>query len=187
MTPEHLRIESQVLNDALASVYLPVQRFLETGFYRGPFCDEEIPEHLRTWERMISDTQTRRICRAVAREQKRPFIQLYESWSKTEMAATDEKNEYGNPIYKYQTLPEPRFNYVAVVVPKRKYTMPLVTPLLLVAPDQADWRPGTRPLVSSFRMHSYWKFQIYDLDFWREYSAAFDRPEMRAARRLPPL
>lgn len=167
-------MESQILADALRSVREPIEKFIATGIYANPYQDEDMPQELIESAGFISAQQTQRVCRSVAKELKRPFIIM------SPVIRT------GNWIRKndrwVRQACEPAFEVAHIQMPKRKYLMPLVTPLLLAGGDTE-----TAASVWELHQHSNWCFQIHNEQLWLEYRAAMDRPEMREARRLPPL
>jgi len=145
----------RTLQLAIHTIEEPVRRFIETGLF-----DE------RTWAYTdpkaaalrcdVSNVQVRRIARAVAKELNRPFI-----------VASEIVNRDGQWIA------------AEIQMPKRKYLMPLVSPLLLASEAKAG------PVYCRHKS-TLWSFRINDQTLWNEYRAALDRPEMRAARKLPP-
>lgn len=154
-----LDTSSAILGNALASVHGPIMQFVETGIYSNPDYDDQYGDY----DHRISNNQVRRVARFVAKELKRPFI---------EMTPVYYTRTYHGRKY---TVHEPMFRSARVFMPKRKYLMPLVTPLLLAE--------GSVQVLSS-EMATLWNFRITDEDMWKEYRAAMDRPEMRKARKL---
>jgi hypothetical protein len=167
-------MESRILADALRSVHDPIAKFIKTGIYSNPHHDPDMPKELMESSGAISSQQTQRVCRAVANELKRPFIIMSPiihvmKWERVNGRWTSTRHE-------------PKFSHVYIVIPKRKYLMPLVTPLLLACGDM-----GTSAPVRERHRYSLWNFHIHVEELWNEYRAGLDRPEMRAARRLPPI
>jgi hypothetical protein len=195
---------SKVLDNALLTVAAPVLRFIETGIHEASFTVDDPAEREGVWaEGAISSQQTTRVVREVARELKRPFVAMYafrDRWSyksQHSMAGTTYYS-YGKPWRGYQDikqLPKPVFSHAYVRVPRRKYAFPLVAPLLLAAPETPKYAPTTvrnkpgykPPTVTNYSGATYWRFQIYNEEMWDSYRASMDRPEMREARRMPPL
>lgn len=165
-------MESKILQDALRSVREPIEKFIETGIYTNPWADEDIPDELRDSLGFVSEQQTQRVCRMVAKELKRPFIIVTPViseyvWERVNGRYTSRKTER-------------TFQRAHIKMPRRKYLMPLVSPLILA-------ESGPTGPVRHIHEHSNWYFHITNEALWNDYRAALDRPEMRAARKLPPL
>jgi hypothetical protein len=159
------------LQHALRSVEEPVLKFIETGLFDDNWFS--LPEEMRASKASVALVQTRRIARKVAKELKRPFILA------SEVVATN----YWDPMQRrWVTNTRPEWRHAYMEIPKRKYLIPIASPLLLVA-GAANSPVGNMSRDNS----SIWRFTIQDRGFWNEYRAALDRPEMREARKLPPL
>jgi hypothetical protein len=159
------------LQYALRSVEEPILNFIKTGLFDDNWYS--LPEEIRASRTSVALVQTRRIARKVAKELKRPFIIA------SEVIAA---NYWDANQRRWITSPTLQWRSAYIEIPKRKYLMPLVTPLFLID------RTANSPVSNSRRQESsLWTFNITDRDFWLEYRAALDRPEMRAARKLPPL
>jgi hypothetical protein len=166
-------MESKVLDEAIRSVRDPILKFIETGIFCNPYSDPDMPPEVLESVGFISDTQTQRVARMVAKELRRPFII---------MTPVIKKFEWSNASGKWvRKRVDPTFSHVYVKIPKRKYLMPIVAPLLLTCSDTG------KGLVTQGGEESNWVFNIHSEALWVEYRAALDRPEMRAARRMPPL
>lgn len=157
---------------ALRSVEKPIMDFIQTGLFNDDWS--ALPEEARIARACVSIAQTRRIARRVAKELKRPFIVSSEFIS---------RNYWCGAARRWLESDEPRWRSAYIEMPKRKYLMPMVTPLLLVA--DANNAPVVR--YQRGENSSLWRFEFKNRDFWLEYRAALDRPEMRAARKLPRL
>ena len=163
----------------IASVDLPLKHFVDTGFWN--------PYVVEGWtDSDIGDTFVRRACREVAKELKRPFIQCFASVSTTESYDTGKKNAHGYPIYDVRPLPEPRFSSGYIEVPKRKYLIPLVAPLLLAAGEPTRrWNQNATAPVANNSVASLWQFRITSEELWNQYyEFVLNDPDCRKARRL---
>jgi hypothetical protein len=157
----------------IASVQLPLLHFVETGFWN--------PYALPDWtENDIGDTFVRRATRHVAKELKRPFIQCY---------AILGNKEYDAVTGKYVPVPEPRFTSAFIEVPRRKYLMPLVAPLLLAAGESEPlWQRNMDRPVWQSSCATLWQFRFGNRTLWDEYYAfVLNDPDCRKARKLAPL
>lgn len=171
--PFHHRIimdlsASKVFSRAIDSVRVPLEHFIKTGFYDPHSLAGYEPED-------IADFQTRRVCRQIAKEMKRPFIRCYGVIS----------NYHFNGS-KWEKYDDPKWESGYLEVPKRKYLMPLITPLLLAAPDPHRWasRNKENP-VWQMPCQSLWQFKIYDRELWEKYyDFVLNDPDCRKARRL---
>lgn len=175
----------KALTDALKSIEIPITQFIETGIYTNPFAmdEEQMPQEVKDSSGFVSDTQTQRICRMVAKELKRPFIIM------TPVIMNYEWRRVNGQYRRVDV--NPTFRHTYIHMPKRKYLTPLVTPLLLAAGNNvggsylADKHPDIA--VWAGREKTNWQFFIRSEQLWNEYREALDRPEMRIARRMQPL
>lgn len=157
MTPTPTSIAS--LNTAKRVLDEVTNTLIHKGYYMPPdYTDVPCGQIL------IPEPTLRKFARLTAKELKRPFVQV--KW---------ETRWRGNHDGLYHRC-------LVVEAPKRKYTTPLINPLMLVAsPDpSADiwWSQGKKSL---------WYFQIFDLEFANQYLSYFDtREEFRIALKLPP-
>lgn len=164
---------SKVANRAIASVHLPIAHFVETGLYD--------PNAVPGYDRAdISEVQVRRVCRQVAKDLKRPFIQCY-SYMQTGHHVPDGVNAQGYPKSKYVELDAPRFASGIFYCRKAKYLAPLVAPLLLLNDDEIA-RSGVGWNSSG---NSFWQYQIKDHQLWTSfYEHVLNDPDCRKARGL---
>lgn len=160
----------------IASVDLPLLHFVETGFWN--------PCVVEGWtESDIGDTMVRRACREVARELKRPFIQCYAVFQTTEHYPTEEKNQHGHTLYATRALPEPKFSFGYVEIPKRAYLTPMASPLLFL-PEGRRYGPDAREGFA-IPAATLWRFRIESEELWNKYyEFALNDPDCRKARRL---
>lgn len=163
-------MESKVLADALFSVREPVEQFIRTGIYSAPYSGDYMPKEVLESTGFISDTQTQRVARMVAKELKRPFIIM-------SPIMNIYRWELVNGRYTRVSQKE-EFYHAHIEIPKRKYLMPIVTPLILAE--------NGKDVVAKCRQ-TLWVFTIRNENLWNEYRASLDRPEMRIARRMKPL
>lgn len=132
-------------------------RLITKGYYMPP----SYTEWGMKWEDVIIPEPTlRKFARRVAKEAKRPFVQVYRWYRYKPRISADEpweSEEVG----------------IRLELPKRKYLAPLVNPLEL-----AGFRRG--------RYIGLWSYIIEDRDFAREYLSYFEtREEFRRALKLP--
>jgi hypothetical protein len=163
-------MESKVLADALFSVREPVEQFIKTGLYSDSFNGDYMPKDVVESSGFISDQQTRRVARMVAKELKRPFIIM-------SPVINGYKWENINGRWQREAV-DPKFSHAWIEVPKKKYLLPIVNPLILAENGEG---------MKHRHRETLWCFEIYNGDFWNEYRAAMDRPEMRIARKMKPL
>lgn len=158
----------------IASVELPLQHFIETGFWN--------PYTVEGWtESDIGDTFVRRACRSVARELKRPFIQCYPFFKTTERIQNGSLTAHGNPLYDWVTLPTPVFSYGFVEIPKRKRLAPLAAPLLLL-PERYH---GDGSMGFLQHRETLWQARITNEELWNDYyNFVLNDADCRKARRL---
>lgn len=186
MTEYHTHgIES--LDQALGSIAIPVQKFIETGIHRDTAWDESIPKEYRQarWSAQKSGAAlgysfVRSICRKVARELGRPFIHT---------TVNMDEGRYARVGGRYQWIPreDPEFFYGYIEMPKRKYLAPLWSPLFLAAkPTRMYSSKPEGVTVGIIFSRSLFRFMVYDENLWAEYNELLDTDEMRAARRAPP-
>lgn len=128
-------------------------RLITKGYYMPP----SYTEWGMKWEDVIIPEVTlRKFARRVAKEAKRPFVQVYR-WYRYKNDGTWKSEEVG----------------IRLELPKRKYLAPLVNPLEL-----AGFRGG--------HYIGLWSYIIEDRDFAREYLSYFEtREEFRRALKLP--
>jgi hypothetical protein len=193
---------SKTLDNALSTVAAPALRFIETGIHEESWTVDDPDEHEGVWARgAISPHQTSRVVREVAKELKRPFVAMYavrQRWqyrSRYQPGTVHHSSTKPGSYYKdIQKLPQPVFSHGHIHVPKRQYLLPLVRTLILatVSQQMPSWRQlndaeHKKPDVLNHSLATIWRFRIYNEEMWGDYRASMDRPEMRAARRLPPL
>lgn len=161
-------IGSKVYAKAIQCLSGPVDHFIETGFYNLASAGE----YGDGW---ISEPQVRRICREIAKEQKRPFIQASEYYA---------TNGYDQAARKPYKLDKPIWNNAWIEMPKRKYLLPLATPLLLASGDNdTTYKPGDA--IMPYRQETIWSWRIVDKSFWDEYyNFILNDPDCRRARKL---
>lgn len=162
-------MESKVLADALFSVRAPVEQFIKTGIYSDPYQSEYMPDEVLQSSGFISDQQTRRVARMVAKELKRPFITM----SPVIIGYKWERKDgrwHREPV-------DLRFSHTWIEVPRKKYLLPIVNPLILAE--------NGKEVVARCKA-TLWCFGIYNEQLWKDYRASMDRPEMRIARRMKP-
>lgn len=158
-------------NRAIDSVRLPLEHFLETGFWNPYACPG--------WTRNnVSDVQVRRICRHVATENKRPFIQCYASmtlWEYVDDLANPFPN--GGGYYKKRVeIPKPKFSVGIISAPNRQHLAPLVAPLLLTEGSAK---------VQNHSSTGLWQFYVHDEELWNSYyDFVLNDPACRKARKL---
>jgi hypothetical protein len=169
-------VTSQVLSRALESVQAPINHFIETGFWNP---NVHAPDSYSPGD--VGDTQVRKICRAVARELKRPFITCHPTFSYGRHVL-DEKGSY-----KWVPSEKPQFAGGYVSVPKQKRLTPLVATLILASSaDKPLHQRGTpqNPLIS-YSQKTLWTFRIADKTMWDEYyDYVLNDRDCRKARRL---
>jgi hypothetical protein len=166
MARQQIEKPSKVLAAALASVQEPIQHFIDTGLFVEPRY-----QLIEGVDASVGMTQVRRICRHVAGELRRPFIVISD-------ISTMHERVNGSWV----TLDEPVWSHAHITMPRRKYLVPLMAPLVLgdkTKEIQTNWdTPNT----------SLWTAVIRDRSIWTEY---YDRllndPDMRRARRTPVL
>jgi hypothetical protein len=164
---EHIKSYQRTMD----SVRLPLQHLIETGFWNPcivPYGGEA----------SIGDNSLRPAAREIAKELKRPFIRCYAH-------ITD--RIWDNASRQYVSLPGPVFGEGYVEVPKRKYLMPLVAPLLLAANEVTyRYRHDTTKPVYNISCNSLWQFTVCNETFWNEYyEFVLNDPVCRKARKLP--
>ncbi len=155
-------VTSQVFTRAVDSVRIPLEHFLKTGFWD--------PTSLEDWQPAdMSYSQTRRACRQMAKELKRPFIRCHDRYSNYRFDAN----------VGWVRLDTSEWECGYVEMPKRKKYMPLAAPLLLAANSKSvQDRSGT----------TLWEFQVHDRQLWDDfYPYLLNDPVCRAARGLPPV
>jgi hypothetical protein len=170
-------MESKIFDEAIRSVRDPILQFIETGIFGNPWGGDTVPEEVLASKGFISATQTQRVCRMVAQELKRPFIIMTPYIERRVWTQTPKPD--GTTRWECKPVPR-RFRSTHIKMPKRQYLMPLVSPLLLAA------GPAGSPVTDRSEVGN-WVFIINDEGLWNDYRASLDRPEMRAARKLPPL
>jgi len=154
---------SKVMARTIASVQLPMEHFLKTGFW-DPFSSGTFEEF------DISEPQVRRACRQMSVELKRPFITCHSQFSTHEL----QTSPTGDLWVKRDT---PLWSYGIVQVPKKAYLNVLVAPLMLAENNaQVRDQSGT----------TFWNFIVSDRDVWDKfYDYLLNDPDCRKARRLP--
>ncbi len=150
--PATLELATSLLRD-------PIIKFVETGVFFMP----DWVDYDAKFSELVTPIQIRKIARKCAKELKRPFLIANVEYKHTIDAKT---NRYGRV--------EPHeFLRARLKIPKMKYTMPLVHPLMLAGAELAGRQ---------------WTFSFRDETFFNNYLTMIQtRPEMRAALRLPPL
>jgi hypothetical protein len=167
-------IVSKVYQRALDSLQVPIKHFMETGFWN----ENALPR----WEAPdISYPQVRRIARQIAKEAGRPFITATETIERTRWTAdTSRPDGHGGYYMKRVKLDEPRWARAYISMPKRKFLLPLVSPLLLAASNE-----GGSPIYDRSGA-TLWEFTINDHSFWvGYYDFILTDPDCRKARKLP--
>lgn len=171
-------MESKIYARTLASLQVPFDHFLKTGFF-----DVYTVEGYETAD--IPEQIVRGRIRRMAKELKRPFIRCHPVIGFGEWRKVIESD---GEQYKYFKHDEARFEWGFVEMPKRKYLMPLIAPLLLAAPE-AEFRYHTddsKP-VQQYHSQSLWEFKIFDRQFWNQYyDFVLNDPDCRKARGLTP-
>lgn len=165
---------SKVLTEAIASLQRPIEHFIETGIYSCALTFGGDGEEENLTANDISHMQVSRICRAVAKELRRPFIQMnpvIRRWN-WEIAS--------GGTYRAKPIPA-QWLHAEVTIPCLKYLAPIAAPLLLAA--------GEDPTDPVYRREkaTLWQFRINSYELWLDYRVSMDRPEMRKARRMKPL
>lgn len=182
--------QSKVLSAAIDSVRVPIENFIRTGIFSGIYDRTLVSRDISHSDGCVAGGQVQRIARYTAKELKRPFIIMEPvvrgfTWS------------LANGRWRKE-IHDPRFSHVFVRIPKRKYLMPIAAPLLLAAPEPVthhrtaiqrvtDPHHDEKFPVIQRAERTNWVFNICSEEFWHDYRAALERPEMRAARKLPPL
>lgn len=163
----------------IASVDLPLKHFVETGFWN--------PHAVEGWtENDIGDTFVRRAARQIAKELKRPFIQIYACmtiWGRRQVNDPSKPSWAQTERYK---LDKPVFSHGYIQVPKRQYLAPIVAPLFLL-PDRPVRYGDVGKDVLGWGHHTItlWQFRISNEEFWNEYyQFALNDHDCRKARRL---
>lgn len=151
----------------LDSVRLPLQHFLDTGFWN--------PNALPGYASIgIAETQVRSSCRLAAKEMKRPFIICgteYRSGSHKEGFDTG-----GKRTLTWVPHPEPVFSRGFIQVPKRKYLVNHIASLTLA---------GDNRMICDRCTPTLWEFTVHDKALWDEYYAyVLNDPACRKARKL---
>ena len=131
-------------------------RLLTKGYYMPP----SYTEWGMDWQDVIIPEVTlRKFARRVAKEAKRPFVQVGKLWGHR-MAADGSKFE------NYQTG-------IWIEMPKRNYLAPLIHPVELAGFYQRGF-------------DTLWHFNINDMEFATQYLSFFEtREEFRKALKLP--
>lgn len=158
------------------SIEQPVRHFVETGFWVEPLWEEG----------KISYAQVRRVVRDIAKELKRPFIVCGSAYRTYEHRDTGRKDLHGYTIYERIEYDTPRFSHGYVEVPKRKYLLSIVAPLLLL-PEGSEYIPVNKLMSPVFNVSTskLWQFRIDSEEFWNEYyNFALNDPDCRRARKL---
>lgn len=134
-----------------------VDNIINNGYYRAP----NYSNWGMSWrDIIIPEVTLRKFARRVAKENKRPFIQVWTQW----------KYVQGDDGF-YTHVP----NGIGIEIPKRKYTAPLIHPLEMAG-------------FEKYHYQSLWQYRIEDMTFAEEYLSYFKtREEFRQALRLPPL
>ena len=134
-------------------------RLLTKGYYMPP----SYTEWGMSWQDIIIPEVTlRKFARRVAKEAKRPFVQVYRYYE-YQRTATGIDFDYKNPVEVG----------IRIEMPKRRYLAPLVNPIILAG-------------FPSMHYSSVWGFRIKDKEFAQQYLEYFaTREEFRKALRLP--
>jgi hypothetical protein len=167
-------VTSQVLSRALESVQAPINHFIETGFWNPNVLVDHKPGD-------VTDVQVRKICRAVARELKRPFISCHPTFSYGRHVLDKEG------VYQWEPLDKPEFAGGYVSVPKQKRLTPLVATLILASSADKPLHQRATPKfpLTAYGQKTLWTFRIADKTMWDEYySYVLNDPDCRKARRL---
>lgn len=156
---------SPLLDTAIAEFTRPIEEFLETGLFVAPIWTPD----------SIPFSQVRRFARAVAKEQKRPFIEVDIQYKGHRWISARQPIDRSDEVW----------HAGIITIPKLRYLQLLHTPLRLAASN-----PSGAPIVrltKSFNS-AFERYAVRDKPLWDEYLHALrTRPEMRAALRLPPL
>lgn len=133
-------------------------RLLTKGYYMPP----SYTEWGMSWQDIIIPEVTlRKFARRVAKEAKRPFVQVYRYYE--HRRKEDGMHDWGHPIE----------TGIRVEMPKRRYLAPLVNPIILAG-------------FPSMHYSSVWGFYIKDKEFAQQYLEYFaTREEFRKALKLP--
>jgi hypothetical protein len=168
---------SNVMAQAIESVQAPMQNFIDHGLW-----DTLVFRHWRDRQNSVPPHMVRHICRAVASELKRPFIQcqgyfLHGGW---------ERNPH-DPSGKaeYREYEAPRFHSGYIQIPKRKYLESHAAIFTLNASD--DYMDQNIKFADR-GLSCFWMFQTTNERLWQTmHTVVVTDPELRAARRAPPL
>lgn len=153
-----------MFNRIVDSVRLPLQHFLDTGFW-----DYSTKGELH--KGMIGDTQVRSSCRDLAKNLKRPFIVCEKHMSYGEHSPSPSGG------YKWVYYTEPKFREGFIEVPKKKYLHSHVAPLMLAAEKDT--------VVIDRSIQTLWQFHIRDEALWDQYyQYVLNDPDLRKARKL---
>lgn len=153
----------------LESVRAPIQSFIDTGIFEEGIMGKD------DWDCDISIVQVRRAARKVAAELKRPFI-VVEDYSTYYNRSYGIDSE-GRSVYNFERLDEPRWVNTHISIPKRKYLVDHVTPLILASENREVCFDRSTPGL--------WVFTIQDYPFWQNYQTfLLNDPDLRRARKL---
>lgn len=156
----------QALHRAKAILDEVTHNMLNFGYYMPPQYPDVWGEEWK--DVLFPEYALRNMARALARENKRPFVRVHDLYNWHHVGAG--KGDIG-----YQKAYVRRLVGLQIMMPKRKYLMPLVHPLTLAGVREGPHRT----------LHHY---IIDDPEFAKEYLKMFaTREEFRAALRLPPL
>lgn len=149
-------------SNVLAKMNHVCERVTETLLTKGYYMAPAAEDWGETWKDItIPEVNMRVFARRVAKEHKRPFVQV-------------------GYLHRYdpETKTHPRCG-IYIEMKKRKHLAPLIHPLTLAGFNETTrWRGHYKTL---------WNFHISDLDFAEEYLKFFEtREDFRKALRLPP-
>lgn len=167
--------QSTHFNSVIAHMQRPLQDMVDTGIFLEP----------EYFEAGVPAVTIRKIARRICRDLGRPFVSVehvHEYWRTIRGA---------NGVYiGSERNPDRPWLYAYIMIPKQKRTMPLATPLLLAAPEDAPRRYANRldgEIVRHVEYKSKWAFCIYSQDFLEEYlKTVRNDPDMRKVLGLAP-
>lgn len=170
-----MKTKSKTMDAVYKQLEEPISRFLETGLHADPLI---LPGE---WKGIFIPPQTvRRIVRAVAKDLRRPFVEVGTIYTVYEFNAATQRWEPTDPILLGGFIK----------VPKRKYLTPLVAPLMAGdkgLPPRPFKHKDPEPGIYSRHGKTYWLFHIHDFDLFKSYLEAIKEDDhIRAALRLPP-
>lgn len=148
----------QALEATKAMIDEVITNLKKRGYYSPP----DYMKHGMTWkDEIIPEGALRRLARRVAKDMRRPFVQVYDLYGYA-------KGDPDDPST-WQT----RRDGIRIEMPRRRYLAPLIHPLIVAGYESRGYK-------------TLWNFYITDIEFADAYLAFFEtREEFRAALKLP--